>query len=277
LVGGGNVINTTDPGAGLPWDEVARVTNVSASHSSSGTAIHIGGGYMLTANHVSLGQGYVSFDGSTTYQILGGSAVQVSSGSDVIDLKVFQLSTNPGSTGVDLFPEYAKGLETLFGAATHVGWGVGHHPVDADNPWTWGDAATSSKRWGVNDFEFALTLNYSAGGVDYGFESLATALDSDATSNEAAATLYDSGSGLFIQDGVGDWYLAATMVTVSSNGSSTFGVEDAQDMNYAVRIAEYANEISLLMTDPIAVPEVSAFTLWLGLTICAFTMRRRHV
>jgi hypothetical protein len=275
LVGGGNAINTTDPGDGLPWDEVARITNASGTHVTSGTAVHLGGGYMLTANHVSLSQGYVSFDGTTTYQISGASAVQVTSGSDVIDLKVFQLTANPGSLGVNLFPESAKGWETVFGAATHVGWGVGHSSTDTDNPWTWGDSSTSTKRWGVNDFEAAVMLTYSSGGVNYDFESLETALDTDASVNEAAATVYDSGSGLFVQDGVGEWFLAGTMVTVSTNGSSTFGVEDAQDLNYSVRIAEYADEISLLMASPLAVPEPSASALLIGLSVGAFMLRRR--
>ena len=96
-------MNTTNPGSGAPWDEVASVTNSSGTHSTSGSAIHVGGGYMLTANHVSLAQGYVSFDGSSTYQIASGSSVQVMSGTDVVDLKVFQITNNPGTSGVNLF------------------------------------------------------------------------------------------------------------------------------------------------------------------------------
>lgn len=275
LLGGGNLTNTTDPGGGAPWDEVARVTNASGTHVTSGSAVHLGGGYMLTANHVSLSQGYVSFNGTTTYQIAGGTAVQVTSEVGVIDLKIFKLTENPGTLGVNLFPEYAKGYEASFGAATHIGWGVGHTPGDTDNPWTWGNSATSDKRWGLNDFETAQALGYAHGGINYSFESLVTALDSDATANEAAATLYDSGSGLFVQDGADQWFLAATMVTVSTNGSSTFGLEGAQDFNYSVRIAEYADEIASLMTDPIAVPEPASFALLLGLTSLVLIARRR--
>lgn len=275
LVGGGNLINVSAPGDGAPWDEVARVTNASGTHKTSGSAVHLGGGYMLTANHVSLSQGYVSFDGSTTYQIAGGSAVQVNSDGEVLDLKLFQLLDHPGTTGVALFPEYAKGYEASFGAATQIGWGVGHAPVDGANPWTWGDAGTSEKRWGVNAFEFAQTISYAHSGTNYSFESLITALDSDATTDEAAATIYDSGSGYFIKDASDNWFLAGTIVTVSTNGSSTFANDGNQDLNFAVRIAEYADEISALMSDPIAVPE-PARAAWALAGVATFlTLRRR--
>jgi hypothetical protein len=275
LVGGGNLVNTTDPGSGAPWEEVARVTNVSGTHVTSGSALHVGGGYMLTANHVSLAQGYVSFDGSTTYQIASGSSVQVTSGADVVDLKLFQITSNPGTSGVNLFPELAKGLEGGFGAATHIGWGIGHNSADTSNPWVWGDSSTSEKRWGVNVFEGATSLTYTIGGLDYDFESIYTAADVDATSNEAAATLYDSGSGLFIKDGADQWFLAGTIVTVSTNGSSTFAADNTADLNFAVRIAEYSDEIAALMTAPLAVPEPAVFPFLLGLVAMSAACGRR--
>jgi len=280
LVGGGNLVNTTDPGDGAPWDEVARVTNASGTHTTSGSAVHLGGGYMLTANHVSLSQGYVSFDGSTTYQIAGGTTVQVMSETDVtevVDLKLFQLTDNPGTSGVNLFPEPDKGVEGSFGAATHIGWGVGEagNPVDLPNTWSWGNSGTSEKRWGVNAFEGATDITYSFGGFNYDFESIYTESDTDATVNEAAATLYDSGSGLFIKDGADQWFLTGTIVTVSTNDSSTFAADATADLNYAVRIAEYSNEIASLMIDPIAVPEPATAALLFGLIALGVLTRRR--
>jgi hypothetical protein len=229
---------------------------------------------MLTANHVNLGQGYVSFDGSSTFSIAPGSPVQVTSGSDVIDLKVFQLTANPGTSGVTLLPEVDKGSEFTYGTATHIGWGVGHDPLDGGNPWDWGSSATSQKRWGVNDFTSAGMESYTAG-LNYSFEALRTSLDSDATANEAAATYYDSGSGLFSKNGAGDWFLSGTIVTVDTLGSSTFASDGSQDLNYSVRIAEYADEISSLLTDPIPVPEHS-FALGLALLACRLVSSRRR-
>jgi len=179
--------------------------------------------------------------------------------------------------GVNLFPEYAKGLEGDFGAATHIGWGVGQNPDDLSNPWAWGSSSTSEKRWGVNAFEGATILTYSHGGFDYDFESIYTESDSDATVNEAAATLYDSGSGLFIKDGADQWFLAGTIVTVSTDGSSTFAADATADLNYAVRIAEYSDEIAALMIDPITVPESSTLALMFGLMALGAVMRRRAV
>jgi len=229
---------------------------------------------MLTANHVSLAQGYVSFDGTNTLPIASGSAIQVTSGTDVIDLKVFQLANHPGTVGVALFPESAKGFEASFGAATQIGWGVGHDANDTNNPWSWGDASTSFKRWGLNEFSAATMISYPLG-QNYQFEALVTALDADATEKEAAATFYDSGSGLFIQDAADNWFLTGTIVTVSTSGSSNFGTTGDQDLNYSVRIGEYADEISALMTDPIPVPETAAFALLLALS-GTLLLNRRH-
>ena len=272
LVGGGNAVNITNPATGAPWDEVAKVTKDDNLNVIDGTAVHLGGGYMLTANHVSLSNGFVSFDGIHTFQIAPGSAVQVASG---VDLKVFQLTSNPGSNGVNLLPEINKGVELLpaFSQATHIGWGVGHDPSDTSNPWTWGDRSTSAKRWGVNEFSSATILSYSG----YTQESLVTELDSDATLNEAGAAFYDSGSGMFIEDAANNWFLAGTIVTVSTAGSSTFGTAGEEDFNYSVRIAEYTNEIISLMTDPIPVPESSAFALIFGGVSLLILNRRRSV
>lgn len=265
IVGGGNAVNISDPGNGAPWNEVARVTNSSGSHTSSGSAVHLGGGYMLTANHVNLSQGYVSFDGENTFQIATGSAVQVSSGTDVIDLKIFQLTANPGTSGVSLLPEIYKGVELMpaYNEVTHIGWGVGHAPADTSNPWVWGSAATTSeKRWGINHIEESI-VGFGYTDTSYDFEAIYTALDSDASANESAATLFDSGSGLFLQYDLDNWFMAGTIVAVSTQGSSTFSSDGTQDLNFAVRISEYTDEIESLLTNPIPVPEASTLSIFL--------------
>ena len=276
LVGGDNLTNITDPGYDLPWDQVARVTNASGSHKTSGSAVYLGGGYMLTANHVELGQGYVSFDGTTTYAIQAGSGVQVGSG---VDLKVFQLTAAPGFSGVNLFPEAFKGFEST--SSTLVGWGVGvsDDPVDTSNPWSWGDSSTSLKRWGTNTIGAATIVSYSG----YSYEALVTSLGTDVGSSEAAATVYDSGSALFVQDGAANWYLAGMPTVVENNSISNFGTDTFDpsdstrgDFNYFARISEYQEEITALMTDPIVVPEPAMSALLIGLMASGFLLVRRR-
>ncbi len=66
-----NSANQTDPGTGVPWDSVARVagTNLSLANTT-GSAIYLGNGYMLTANHVTLGiDQRVTFDGVTPFVV----------------------------------------------------------------------------------------------------------------------------------------------------------------------------------------------------------------
>ena len=44
-----NSANQSDPGTGVPWGSVAKVSD-SAGGSQTGSAVHIGNGYLLTAN-----------------------------------------------------------------------------------------------------------------------------------------------------------------------------------------------------------------------------------
>ena len=118
LYGLDNSANQSDPLTGVPYDAVAQVLN--SGSGVTGSAVHWGGGYMLTANHVStdLAGGTVTFDGGDSYTIDGGfTPQQVSPG---VDLKIFKLSSTQGVTGVsDL-------AAPTFGTAnTQVAWGWG--------------------------------------------------------------------------------------------------------------------------------------------------------
>ena len=71
------------------------------------------------------------------------------------------------------------------------------------------------------------------------------------------------------------WFLAGTIVAVSTNGSSNFASDNTADLNLAVRIAEYSDEISALMTAPLAVPEPAIFSFLLGLVAMSAACGRR--
>lgn len=129
-----NSANQTDPGTGVPWGSVGKVTN-SAQTLLSGSAIYLGNGYLLTANHVTMNGtfSFVTFDGVSTFQIDSSfndgtrtAGKQVASN---VDMAVFKLTTIPsGLTAVNLLAT----PDELVASSTLVGWGgrpESPHPV----------------------------------------------------------------------------------------------------------------------------------------------------
>jgi hypothetical protein len=252
LFGLDNSANQTDPGTGVPFSSVGLVTNAGQANPM-GSAIHLGGGYMLTANHVIM-QPYVTFDGVTYYERdLGFLPTQVAAN---VDMKVFRLTSTPIVAAVNLY----TGASEEVAAATQVGWGVGRNPATPITTLVvpWGDYSTIDKRWGVNELLDAPTISYDS----YTYDGLRTVLGSESGSpaglgaSEAALTLIDSGSGMFQEIG-GVWYLIGLGTSVETNNSSTFG-DDAVDgagagnENYFVRVGSYASGIQGLVPEPSA-------------------------
>ncbi|MGA1130071.1 MAG: hypothetical protein ACO3XN_08405, partial [Chthoniobacterales bacterium] len=240
LWGVDNSANQSDPGSGAPWSAVAKVTNSDGS-LIEGSAVYLGDGFMLTANHVTMNLTYsfVTFNEVETFAIdptfndgVRSYGKQVAPG---VDMAVFKLTSIPVSaTAAVLLPTATES----FGAsssATLAGWGVGRNgssPVGT-NTVGWGNAATSDKRWCLNAPRCTSNLSYTLGSQNYLYEALITYAGTTNSPNpgnkglgssEAGATLYDSGSGLFQEIG-GDWYLIGLTTAVQSNGATTYGVD----------------------------------------------------
>jgi len=269
LFGLDNSANQIDPGTGVPFDAVARVSNA-AGTTLGGTAIHLGGGWMLTANHVGPFDS-TTFDGTTFYQRdMSVPTVQLGTA----DLKLYRLTATPTVSAVNVYSGSAENT----GPATLIGWGRGRAasvPVNSTSvTWSTSDA-TSAKRWGLNQPTGLINLSYNS----YQFESIYTILGSDTGTpaglgeNEAAVLMLDSGAGMFQQIG-GIWYLIGVAVTVEVSGTSTFGndavVSGRGDANYFARISPYSEEIMAIT----GIPEPSAAAV-AGLFAMLMMMRRR--
>lgn len=269
LWNGNNAANQSDPGTGVPWDSVGRVAGTDLSLSSStGSAIYLGNGFMLTANHVTLGSGQiVTFGGNSSFAVdmtFNGNAgsKQVAPG---VDLKVFKLTSLPSVTAVNLYSGPAQAA-----SATLVGFGVGRldsSPL-ASSPVTWGsnnvnNLDTVAKRWGVNAPRDLVTLSYSGPGGPYSYTSLRSVAGSSTGnptglgSSEASLTLIDSGSAMF-QNISGTWYLIGVGATVDSQGGSqttTFGNDIVSngsrgDYNFHASIEAYRSSILASVPEP---------------------------
>jgi len=254
-----NSANQSDPGTGVPWGSVAKVSD-SAGGSQTGSAVHIGNGYLLTANHVTINatSRFVTFDNSTFYEIdpsfKAGSRQYGKQVAANVDMAVIKLTTIP--VGVPSAVVLPNGQE-LIAPATLIGWGFGRDPSAplGSAVVNWGSTSTAAKRWGFNVPRDAVAIAYDS----YSYEALRTV--TGGTSNpsglgdaEAGLTTYDSGGGLFQQLG-GSWYLIGVNAAAESN-PTTFGPDRISnilsrgDYNYFGRVSAYDTQILALVPEP---------------------------
>jgi len=253
-----NNANQTDPGGGLPWDTVGRVAGADRSlASTTGSAIHLGGGYMLTANHVTLTANQsITFDGVTSFAVddtftsNNGTVLgkQVAPG---VDLKVFKLTSTPLVGAVAL-----NSVGALVSSATLVGYGVGRGATSlGESTVAWGALDTVAKRWGVNVPRQLVTVG--GGGYNYtAIETIAGASTGDPAglgNSEAGLTLMDSGSAMF-QYISGSWRLIGVGTTVQQLDTTVFGNDQVSgskgDSFYHASISTYRTQILGIIPEP---------------------------
>jgi len=244
----GNDENLTNPENGLPWDNVVQMRSTSGP---IGSGVYLGNRYVLTAAHVvpltSVRVGFVD------YALDSSSAVNIGTS----DMKLVRLASDPGLGGVRL-----NSNPSADGGAAHlVGYGVGRASSSllGSNPVTWGDSSTAIKRWGTNIVDSARS-GIQVGG--YISDLLRTEFNSDAGVNEAALTIYDSGSALFRQIG-SEWYLVGIGAYVQNSGyslaSTQFNSIESDD-NYFIRISSYSTAVDVI--GGVSVPEPSSQSLF---------------
>ncbi len=236
----------------LPWSANARIADEGGG-SPQGSAVHLGFGYMLTANHVSL-RSHVSFDGSTWYaRDTSFTPVQVA---DDVDLKVFRLTQTPSVSAATLHDGGGE-LDTL---GYHVGWGRGRASDDdiGEDVQSFGNDSTIAKRWGTNVVRDVGQESWTIGSTTYSQQALVTVLGNQEGDNEAALALYDSGSGYY-QEINGNIVLTGIGGAIERQNSpdATFGDEalppgspNRGDRNFMVQIGPYKDDIVAIIPEP---------------------------
>jgi hypothetical protein len=245
--GQGNDANLISPGGGLPWDNVVQMQSPTGP---IGTGVYLGNRYVLTAGHVgplaSVKVGYVDYLLDSSPAVAIGTA----------DMKLVRLASDPGLNGVRLNNNSLGDG----GEAYLVGYGVGRASSSllGSNPVTWGDSSTAIKRWGTNFVDLAISEKQV--GV-YTSDLLRTEFNSNAGVNEAALTIYDSGSALFRQIG-SEWYLVGLGAYVQNSGyslaSTQFNSTESDD-SYFIRISSYSTAVDVI--GGVSVPEPSSQSL----------------
>jgi hypothetical protein len=270
-----NDANQTDPGTGVPWNSVAKVVNTDNS-LLSGSAVYLGSGFLLTANHVTVDASFsrVTFDNLNFYDVdptFGTYGTQVATG---VDMKVIRLTLDP--SGVNAVTLLSSPVEQI-APATLIGWGKGRDPavpLGSTNV-TWGDESTAAKRWGLNEPKFVGTVPYDligaiAGASGPGF------VPGGLGDAEASVALYDSGSGLF-QEIASTWYLIGITTSTEDGGSTDFGIDSPSapergDADYFARISSYHKQVTALVPEP---STISLLALSAG-ALAAFVLRPRR-
>lgn len=258
LLSGDNSANQSDPGTGVPFAHVGSICDTDPQLNSSGSAVHIRGKYLLTADHVNL-RDQVTFDGITFYEVDDAfTAIKISTA----DIVLIKLKDDPGLPDVTLNTDSLQDSRPLT-ETVMVGYGVGRNAdqESAGSPgtiWEWSSfLATVAKRWGVNSVVLAQRVDdpFIAGNS---YQALLVRLDTTGGNDEAAAVDRDSGSALFQRIG-GQWVLSgvATFVTLqnATPPSSTFNTFNG-DLNAYARISSYADEINALL------PDLSTYAGW---------------
>ena len=257
----GNEHNTTDPGGGLPWQNVVELRD---STGIIGSGVYLGNRYVLTAAHMGSTESVRIND--TFFNLEPAAPIQIGTA----DMKLLRLQSDPGLGNI--FLNTVAGND--FGGAYLVGYGVGRSSSSllSSSPISWGDASTATKRWGTNSVDGFGSLS--------GSSVLRTQFNTNAGQNEAAFTLYDSGSALFRRIGL-DWFLVGLGFAVGESpiSSASYAYSTAEDQdyteddNYFVRISSYANAQDVL--GGVVVPEPGSGHL-LMLALGVYSMMRRR-
>lgn len=278
--GGTTTTNITDPGNGVPWQNVVEIED--SGTNTDGSGVYLGNQFVLTANHVGpvnqIVIGGTTFFVDTTFNASysGGSFSGGFSQIGNTDLKLVRLTQDPvtaGVTGLQTINLNTSTTRDVNSLTTNYIVGYGESKGTAitgtgTGGWTWQAGTEGVERWGTNN----ITGTYTATNGSWITNTLYTTFNSTSGSDEAAVELDDSGGALFFKNG-STWYLSGITLYVSTNGASYYAnaAGGGPSQNFFGRIADYESQINTA----IAVPEPGSMALLiLGSGVLTVASRR---
>ena len=210
----------------------------------SETAIYLGRGWVITANHVPTGE--IELAGATRVPVPG-SRIRLRNPTHGLsaDVALFRLQ-EPWPRLPDLpireQPPELGGLLVLVGNGPDRGDPV---EVDGRRGWLWGGA--HSLRWGTNrvharDFEMTVT----------GHRSMAFSMrldEDDATRDESSVGVGDSGGGAFAKNG-DRWELAGILIALQTFDGQPARTSVFGNLSLAADLSFYRDQILAAMSLP---------------------------
>jgi hypothetical protein len=239
------------------------IENVGVRGSLS--AIYVGRGVVLTANHV--GPGDVTFAG-TVYPYVPESAIQLANpDGSYADLLMFEVDPRPDLPDLDipvLCPAFGS-LLLMAGNGLDRGDPLVWDPNGGYSPGPTGGYAWAPSRhvrWGTNNVEV-----YPSGGKVFNTRAFGSYFDPGRPLPESQAVTGDSGGGVFALSLLGEWQLAGVILGIVQYSGQPGGTSFYGQRTYYADLAYYRPQIN----DAVTLPEPermlapgAALLAWLG-------------
>jgi hypothetical protein len=214
--------NTSAPDDDPGWAHVGR--------KGGSTVIYLGNGWVLTANHVGIGD--VVFQG-VPYPAVEGSSIRLQNETGPpADLCVFRIDPRPV---LPILP-IRDSTPTVGTAVTMIGNGRNRGPETSWRGYEGYEWLSSrTMRWGTNLVD----------GFDTQFDTKAFSTDftqTGGTAHEAQAANGDSGGAVFIKDG-GVWELAGVLFAIGTHMGQPYETALYENLSYAADLAVYRDQI----------------------------------
>ena len=233
------------------------------------SAIYLGNGVVLTANHV--GAGDVSF-GGTVYPYLPGTEVRlINQDGTSADLLMFEIYPRPDLPELEIVttrPSYHS-LILVAGNGLDRGpvlwWDPnGKSPPGLTPGYTW--VSGTHVRWGTNQVEI-----YPQGRV-FNTQAFGSYFDAGQLLPEAQAVVGDSGGAVFSLSLLGDWQLSGVIIGIVQYSGQPASTSFFGQRSYYADLAYYRPQI----VDAVELPEpCGAFAAGVGLLTWLAPRRRR--
>jgi len=225
--------NTTAPADDPGFENVGARSGLSV--------VYIGNHWVLTANHVGVGDVVL---GGRTYSPVPGSGHRFANADlTPADLLAFKLSEDPGLPALVVAPSppAPNALATLIGRGRNRGAPTSWNGIDG---WLWGSG--SAKRWGTNHVSIrsALVLDTQAFALE--FDAIASP---PAGEHESTAANGDSGGAAFIKRN-GSWQLAGILFAIGNYSNQPPSTALYGNLTYAVDLSSYLDDILVVTGQP---------------------------
>ncbi len=206
------------------------------------TAIYLGNGWVITANHVGVGDVVL---GGVTYPALPESAVRLGVGAapPLADLMVFRIEPRPPLPKLSIrpTPPNVGDPALLIGAGCDRG---AHTSWSGKSGWSWGP--NSRLRWGTNRVAIVGLDVRVAESATPGF---AMRFDTRETHHEAQAALGDSGGAIFIPR-EGRFELAGVLIATNSFPGQPPATALYGNLSTAADLSAFSDSLAALLRRP---------------------------
>jgi hypothetical protein len=200
------------------------------------SAVYIGDGWVLTANHVHPGD--VEIEGVTYREVYDSEVRLLTDGVDPADLILFQIESDPGLPPLPIAMDPPAGEVVMIGNGKNRGDPIYDWDASPDlDGWYW--ALSRAMRWGTNQVK-NVSLESSLGGRTVVFTTDFSG--SGGTTHECQVATGDSGGAVFSKVG-GVWELtgihhARSVFSGQEDRTALFGNE-----SWSVQLSHYRGQI----------------------------------